>query len=1113
MKLNVLLLFLTTLGLLARNDGYGQSKRIDLTIADASIIDVFNEIEKLSEFKIFYKVDALDLNRKYDVNTRNKLVGEILTDVLSGMNVSYELVDKIIVITPEKLFQQLKVTGKITDINGNPLPGVNIVEKGTTSGAVTDLNGNYSISVESEDAILVFSFVGYLSEEIAVSSQSEINVTLIEDIQALEEVVVVGYGTQQRKDLTGAVASVSSDDIGKLSFSDVGQAIQGKLSGVTIQQNTEPGGTADIRIRGLSTINNNNPLIVIDGIPSPNGLRDLNPNNISSIDVLKDASATAIYGNRASNGVIIVTTKKGKKGQKTKIDFQAEYGVANVSRGIDVLNAEEYTMIMNESIENAVEQGLMEDNINREMQLYDPQDTDWQDVIFRQGQQSDLNLSISGGSEQTSFYLSGGYRDVKGVLIESDYKRYSFTSNIEHNLFDRITIGENLHLSYSDRADSYTHTSSGWSGVMQQAVTAAPQFPVYHEGQFAFGLADDRPFYGDGNNPVWGAENGGTNHLTRVNGNAYVDVNILEGLDFKTSLGIDYSNNEYDNYTPPKVLARVPREDIMENRFSKNQNWSWYNTLTYSNRFGKNKITLLVGNSLEKSLVSSFSAARQNLLSTAEPFHFINFGDPEKQSTSGDAGELALSSQFGRFNYNFDERYLVTATIRRDGSSRFLENDDKYGIFPSVSVAWRVTQENFMQNITALDNMKIRFGWGKVGNQFVGSYYPYLDVLALNYNYPFGPGDGSLNTGIAEASRGNPTLTWESNVMTNIGLDLGFFGGKWSIVADYFINTTEDMLLSVALPAVGGNSLVPNQNAGSVETKGFEVDTRYHFDIGDFKFNVGLNASQVKNEVLDLAGSEFILGSAAYRGKDNPIRTVVGQPISTFFGYQVEGIFQTQDEVDNHASQEANTGPGDIKYKDINGRDEEGNLTGEPDGVIDDADRTYIGNGFPEFSYGFTFNAGYKNIDFLMFLQGVSGVEIYNALNMDIMHGGSRSNKHTNILDRWTDEGTSNEIPRVHYGDPNDNDRISDYFIESGDYLRIKNIQIGYTLPTSIMGNAGISSLRLYFSVQNPITFTDYTGANPDIVPVGSDADLNHGFDTGAYPIPRTFLFGLNLSL
>lgn len=921
----------------------------------------------------------------------------------------------------------------------------------------------------------------------------------------LDEVVVVGYGSTGKRELTGSVGHLNVTEIDSKTFTSIDRAIQGKLPGVSVQTDGSPGGRVDIRVRGLGTITNNEPLLVVDGVPVGD-LNSVDPGIIESVNVLKDASATAIYGNRASNGVILIKTKKGRMNQKAQINANYQFGVATLGKKIDLLNANQYRDIMNEAVDNAVAQGILaEGAVTDEITNFIPEDNDWQEAISQTALSHVAGISGTGGTENLSYYLSASYRNMEGIIKGSAQDRISFTANSEMLLSDRITFGENLTFIYENRNNVSSHAADGWGGIILQAAEATPQIPMnVNDGPGLGPIGTEVVFYGNGN-PIRSTLIENINSGLKTFGNAFLNIKLLEGLEFKSQVGFTYSMGSSYYFSPYRYFPEPELDSEISEGLNKNQTVLWDNFLTYDSDFGLSSVNFMLGASVEKHQGRNFAASRVSLLNESPGFRYLDFGSPSITQNRGDGYKSALESFFARLNYGFDDKYLLTATMRADGSSRFMEGN-RWGYFPSIGLGWNITEEDFMDNASLIDFLKLRASWGQVGNQSIGSYYPYLDLIEPQLTgYVLGPGDGTPVPGTAEASRGNQDITWETTTMMNIGLDVSLFN-KLSFTAEYFNNDTEDLLLPVQLANLGGRSAPPYVNVGTVNAQGLELSLDYYIlNNSDWNIKASVNGTYLKNEVTDLGDTEFLLGDAGFNriilSSNSPLRTVVGQPISSFYGYEMEGIFQNQAEIDNSPTQEENTAPGDIKWKDQNN-----------DGLIDSEDRTFLGDGFPDFVFGLNLSLAYKNFDFSIFANGSLGVQIYNALRMDLM-SSLPINKHVDILDRWTGEGTSNEIPRVVYNDPARNVRASDYFIEKGDYLRLNTIQLGYTVPKNSFNN--LTSVRAYITVQNLYTFTSYSGSNPEVRAASGNTfqrDLNLGWDTGVYPVPRSFLIGLDIS-
>ncbi len=1114
MKFSLLLLLIGILQVSAVS--YSQATLLTVDARGKQVAQVLREIEEKSDFRFFYQREQVDVEREVMINLEDKTVDEVMDLLFAGENVSHKIyADKLILIAPTEMIdeeaapavQENTVTGSVKDEEGNSLPGVSIRIKGTTRGTVTDLEGNFYLVVGGSSDILVFSYVGYISHEITVGNQAQMDVVMESDVLGIDEVVVVGYGSIGKKELTGSVGHLNMTEIDNKTFASIDRAIQGKIPGVTVQTDGSPGGRVDIRVRGLGTITNNEPLLVVDGVPV-GSLNNIDPSIIQSVDVLKDASATAIYGNRASNGVILIRTKKGQANQKAQIQASYQFGVATMGKKIDLLNADQYRDIMNEAVDNAVAQGIItEGSISDEITNFVPEDNDWQDAISQTGLSHVGSISGMGGSDRISYYLSGSFRTIDGTIKTSKQNRVNLTANTEMFLTKWLTFGENVTFMYEDFHNVSTHAASGWGGIILSAAEAAPQIPLNaNDGPGLGAIGTEVSFYGN-QYPMRSVQGENITSGLRTFGNTYLNFNIFKGLEFKTQLGFNYFMSGNHAFSPYRYYPEPEIDSDIRETSNMGQTILWDNFLTYDAELGESSLNIMLGSSIQKSKGRSYNASRIALVNEDPAFRFLDFGDPTVTTNGGTGSNSSLQSFFARVNYDYKDRYLVTATMRADGSSKFMV-DNRWGYFPSIGLGWNITEEEFMSGVSGIDFMKLRGSWGQVGNQSLGSNYPYLDIIEPQQsNYVLGPGDGSVVSGTAESARGNRDITWETTTMLNIGLDVSLFG-KLSLTAEYFNNNTQDLLLPVQLADLGGRAAPPYVNVGTVNATGFEASIDYYIlKNSNWNVSVGLNGTYLKNEVTDLGETEFLIGTAAFNRiilpSNSPLRTAVGYPISSYYGYEMEGIFQTPDEVSNSPTQEDNTAPGDIKWVDQNG-----------DNVINADDRVFLGDGFPDFVYGFNIFVGYKDFDFSITAHGALGVQIYNALRMDLM-SSLPVNKHVDILDRWTGEGTSTTVPRVVYNDPAHNVRGSDYFIEKGDYLRLSTIQLGYSLPGNVAKRLKLSSLRAYVTVQNLYTFTQYSGSNPEVRAASGDTfqrDLNLGWDTGVYPVPRTFMIGLDIT-
>ncbi len=984
--------------------------------------------------------------------------------------------------------QALTVTGTVTDAEtGEGIPGVNIVIQGTTMGAITDLDGNYTIEVPGEDAILQFSFVGYFTQSFQ-ADQSVINVEMIEDIIRLDELVVIGYGSQRRGDLTGAIGVVDMDEAVKMSTNDFTKAIEGQVAGVSVQSGGEPGAIPQVNIRGIGTFGNNAPLYVIDGVVAP--INDLPVSSIESVQVLKDASAAAIYGARAANGVVMITTKRGKAG-KVQVTYDGYYGIQNIpeSRFYDVLGREDYQMLLNEELANA---GLdpVPGNDPTSPFYIDDIDTDWQKEALKTGSITEHTLGISGGNEVSTFNINLNYLNHIGTLEGPgpSYERYGVSVNSDHKM-GKFTFGESIHYTATDQnLLKILHDGT----PMWDMVKAIPTMPVYDENRLrGYGGADNQIHNAITLNVI-GVNNIMTSWTKRWRfiGNAYGQYEFIPGLTYKLSLGYERTDWREFYFQPTYDLGW-----FFQNTVSKMNDWRGYGstqtlnqTLTFDREFGDHHVTAMIGNTV-------LNAGRYRLHGHAEdfpePYTLTLESGASGVSLSNDIEENRLLSYFGRLIYNYANRYLLTATIRRDGSSRFAP-DYRWGNFPSVAAAWKVHNESFMQSVNALSQLKLRGSWGILGNQEIGNY------RYSTYVNPYSHAvfNGVLAPGSIPLEFGTPDIRWEEKRTFNLGADLGFLNNRIMFTVEYYDATTDGLLVSVPIPESTGvyNWKSPTVNGAKVQNKGFEFVLGYNETRKKFRYSINANLSTLKNEVLSLGyGDNPIYGTGS--------RTAVGSEMGEFYGYIIEGIFQTQAEIDalNNASptgiyQDVNTSPGDYKFKDIDGRDAEGKLTGAPDGFITDDDRAYFGKGpNPKLYFGLNFNASYGNLDFSLAAHGVAGNYILNSIRGALESASDYNNMSTDALNRWTPSNTDTDFPRLVFGDPNENSRRSERYLEKGDYLKISNIQVGYTIPEAISSRVRISRIRVYLSAQNVFTITKYTGFDPDF---GYD-NIWHPFDRG----------------
>lgn len=1012
---------------------------------------------------------------------------------------------------------QSAISGTITDASsGEALPGANVFIKGTTSGAISDPDGSYMIEAAEGD-ILVFSFVGYLIKEVTVGSESVIDVALEPDVLSLEEIVVVGYGTQKRIEVTGAIASVSKEDIVALPVSNAEQALQGRAAGVTVTNNGSPGTAPTVRVRGLSTVNNMDPLYVIDGVVTT-GLGGLNPSDIESIQVLKDASTAAIYGSLGSNGVIMVTTKKGIPG-KVKVDLDAYWGTQWNNNRYDVLNREQY-----------IQYASSPDVTTTPPAITDPQyasrinwaDTNWQDQIYQNGFMQNYNLSVSGGTANSNYRISGGYVGQEGIIKTTGYERFNFRANGDFTR-GRLKIGENIAVAFGNQNPE---PDGGGRSLLEHSIKMAPYFPVYNPDNLGGFQGPNSAVDGqDAENPVRLLElNTYERKATNILGNVFAELDIVDGLKFKTVAGLESiilnNNNFFPSYNDDNLGSTHSNGSA---RIYKSQ--SAYTSLIFTNSLSYVK-TFAERHNLEVLALMEY-ATTDNQQTTASSENAIT--DDVNQlsnSTSNlrtETFEYGRIGYLGRVNYNFDQRYLFAASYRADASSRFGENN-RWGYFPSVAAGWNIAKEAFMDNAAVVTNLKLRFSWGKAGNDRIGNY-TYATTLTSNMNYVI---NNAAVTGTTVSGAANPDLKWEETTMTNIGLDLGLLKNQLMLSAEYYINKSDDLLMALTTaPSLGVFSGSKSANVGSVETRGFEFNIGYNDYEGDFQWSANLNIGTFKNEVLDLGGLRDVYTN---QFENEPItRLTVGQPLFYIYGWQFEGIFQSDQEAEDYmgGSQNENyaAAGGDFRIADTAGpEDEDGNPTG-PDGVIDANDRTNIGNPFPDMTLGLNLNFSYMGFDLNVFIQGSYGNDVYNTNIYDLEGMPRLFNSGVAVLDRWTPTNPSNTVPRPGTGT---NVQASSRYVEDGSYTRLKNLTLGYTLPVK---NKVVSRIRVYVSAQNILTFTSYSGLDPEVGArsiAGTGAtvigqpnltssgypvnNFQNGIDYGAYPMPKSFIGGIQVS-
>jgi TonB-linked SusC/RagA family outer membrane protein len=995
---------------------------------------------------------------------------------------------------------QSTITGTIKDGSKIPLTGASIVVKGTSNGAVADFDGNYSINVPKGSNVLVFSYIGFTTKEVVINGQSVINVVLSDNANTLDAVVVVGYGTQRKADLTGSVGIINAASIAGKPITSPDQALAGTISGVNITNRSgDPGAPISVRIRGVGSPGVNDPLWVIDGVPlvqttnitvntssttDSNPLAGLNSNDIESMAVLKDAASTAIYGARAANGVIIVTTKRGKSGDAL-VTYDSYVSSATVRDRIDVLNVDQYVDI----------QGQLGNNVS---QFRGQPTVDWQDLMFRTGLVQNHNISVSGGSEKAKYFISGGYLDQEGVERAQAFTRFSFKANSDINVGKYLKFGESLLISQTDRQ---VQSEQAIYAAFNSARNA-PYYQPYGDGPLGYNLINPTTVgNGSANNYLYTTDNNYTTtkiQTRKVLGNFYGELKIADGLKARTSLGIDYNVGVGDWFTSalPQLNGGTGSSLLVSERPIE-LTLTTAATLQYDKTFGDgHNFGALFGFEQTKFRYDKLRLQGRNLFNT-------NFASTGSTVSGGNEADLwALQGWIGRLTYSYQGKYLATANMRRDATSRFAPGNREQ-VFPSVSLGWRISKENFFPTESAVNELKIRGGWGQSGNQFTGLNFAYLSSIDNNIRYVIGDGQAT-QTAPAPTTFANPDLKWETSTQYDFGIDASLFDNKLTTTFDYYNKTTDDVLLGVPLPYVSGFSLPTDANIGQIKNTGIEFSVNFSDEIKDFKYSVGANFTTVKNEVTDL-GSIKAINSGI--GGASTHRTVVGESLGHFYGYVTDGLYQNAAEV-AAAVPDANgtPSPGDIRFVDVN-----------KDGVVNADDRTILGSPYPGFFYGISLNAEYKGFDFSVNLRGVGNKQIYNSSRIGLEGMTGNGNFSTQVLNRWTAEGSTNSSsnPRLVVGDPNQNNRYSDRWIEDADYLRIQNISIGYRISKEKLTgwtNNFVNGMRFYIGVQNLATFTKYSGYDPEVGRTQSfqkgDFTLASGQDGGASPLPRIVQFG-----
>lgn len=1010
--------------------------------------------------------------------------------------------------------QKIDVKGVVLDPTGESVIGASVIQKGTKTGTVTDIDGHFNLQVDN-GATLVISYIGY--ETVEAKASTDMSVTLKEQVNDLNEVVVTGYTTQRKADLTGAVSVVSVDEIAKQNENNPMKALQGRVPGMNISADGSPSGSATVRIRGIGTLNNNDPLYIIDGVPTKAGMHELNGSDIESIQVLKDAASASIYGSRAANGVIIITTKKGKEG-KVKVDVDASIAASMYAHKMDVLNAKQYGQVMWQAYVN----DGMDPNTNGLGYRYDwgynaqgqpvlnaiamnkyldaagttpASDTDWFDETTRTGVIQNYNVAVSNGNAKGSSYFSLGYYKNLGIIKTSDFERYSARMNSDYKLIgDVLTVGENFTLNRTSEVQAP-------GGFLQNVLQFNPSLPVYTtDGSYAGSVGG----YPDRENPVARLNRNRDNRYTywRMFGDAWVNLKLFKGFNIRSTFGLDYSQKQQRIFTYPVTEGNVANStNAVEAKQEHWTKWMWNAVATYNLVAGKNRFDAMAGIELNREDDVNFSGRKEDFIILQPDYMWPDAATGSAQAF-GSGGGYSLVSFFGKVNYNYDDRYMASLTLRHDGSSRFGKNN-RFATFPSLSLGWRINHENFLKDASWIDDLKLRASWGQTGNQEISNlarYTVYVSNYGVNesggqsygtsYDIAGTNGGQTLNSGFKRNQIGNENIKWETTTQTNLGIDFSFFRNSLYGSFDWYFKKTKDILVEMAGIAAMGEGSTQWINAGEMENRGLEFNVGYRktTDYG-FKYDITANIGTYRNKITKLPAT--VAANGTFGG--NGVKSVIGHPMGAQVGYVADGIFKSQEEIDNHAKQEG-AGLGRIRWKDLDGK-----------GVITEADQDWIYNPVPDFTYGFNIYLEYKNFDFTAFFQGVQGVDVISDLKKetDIWAGLNIGflNKGTRLLDAWTTTNPQSNIPALSLSDNNNEKRVSTYWVENGSYLKLRTVQLGYNLPNRISKKLYMERLRFYVSAQNLLTIKskNFTGVDPE--------NPNYG-----YPIPLNLTFGINVT-
>ncbi|MDW7690638.1 TonB-dependent receptor [Flammeovirgaceae bacterium SG7u.111] len=1094
---------------------------ISIDISKAKLSNVLHEIEEKTDLQFAYNPKVNQSSELINIRVKNGSLRDVLEKIAKQTAFDFKRINNNIYVIEregskkqkpsiEEYQENVTITGKVIDSETNdPLPGASIIVVGTTLGTVSNLDGEFKLTFPAIHKEVSVSFTGFEPKIINIENKSTIEVALKQDVAQLEELVIMGYSTQKKRDVTGSVATVNTEEISSIPTSSVDKMLDGRMAGVQVLTDNAPGGNVTVRVRGYGTINNNDPLYIIDGIPVSNGMNSINPADIETIQVLKDAAAASIYGSRAANGVVVITTKQGSSDESV-IELNAYAGVQKAFNLPKMLSAQGYGDMLWQATKNdggtpasdiygndpnqAVIPAFLDDD-----QTIPSADVDWVQEIFNPATVQSYNLSVSKGNETGRHAFSLGYFNQEGIVKHTGFDRITARFNSSYKIKDLINIGENFSGTFSRTTDVGVNSSLG------SIIYNAFQFPSIVPVRDINGNYGGNPI-NDISNPLGQLDRGKDNVDKRIRllGNVFAGIELGD-LELKTNLGIDFNSNNYRNFSPvyDEILSANAINSLSTGN-SFNYQLTWSNTLAYQKELGEHSFDVLLGQESIEFYAESFSASRQSFLYEDPNFWYLSNGT-DNQLNSGGASDWSLLSFFGKVNYSLLDRYLFSATLRRDGTSRLSENN--WGTFPAFSAGWIISDESFF-NVAPVNSLKLRASWGKAGNQQVPSYSTLFSYQnnATYSNYAIDGAQESVYTGLVQTRVANPNLKWEVTTQTSIGLDLGLFDNKLDVTAEYFSKVTDDILVYSPIPLTyGGTSDGTWINGGQMKNSGLELTVNYKGHSNEFNYNLGFNLTAYKNELTELDGVSYLgIPSSSLHGVNfgqEISRSTIGQPIGSFYGYEEAGIFKTQAEIDAHGIQ-PNAQPGDLRFNDV-----------DNDGDLDSDDRTFIGSPHPDVILGVNMNFYYKGFDLAMLFNGSFGSDIYNLTKYKTeFFNQAAYNKSESTLDAWTPENPDSSIPRLSLDDPNNNIRVSSYYVEDGSYFKLYNLQLGYTFPTEKLGGLDV---RVFGQATNLFTITGYDGMSPELGLQNyssSNRNLDIGIDRGIYPPSRTFTLGLNAS-